>query len=88
MTVKRFKGAGFAGMTNGELLASAEPLFDVLITIDRNLRYQQQLADRDLAILVLCGASNDISDLSPLLPAALAALTNIKPGQVIEISQP
>jgi hypothetical protein len=44
--------AGFDGKANGELLALAEPLFDALITIDRNIRYQQNLTHRDIAILV------------------------------------
>ena len=78
--------AGFGGKANGELLALAEFLFDVLITIDKNMRYQQNLSGREIAILVLCASSNDISDLSPLVPKAVAALTTIKPGQVVEIN--
>ena len=44
---------GWAALTNGELLAAAEKQFDLLITTDRNLRYQQNLEGRRLAILVL-----------------------------------
>lgn len=44
---------GWSRLTNGELLASAEGRFDVLVTTDRNLQYQQSLAGRKLAILVL-----------------------------------
>lgn len=80
--------AGFDGKTNGELLALAEPLFDALITIDRNIRYQQNLTGRNIAILVLCGHSNDISDIAPLVPQALAALEALKPGQIIEVTLP
>ena len=79
--------AGFGGATNGELLAQAEFLFDVLVTIDRNLRYQQNLTGRDIAILVLCARSNDISDLEPLIPEAIRALVSIKPGEVVEIGR-
>jgi predicted nuclease of predicted toxin-antitoxin system len=43
------RDAGYGGATNGELLAQAESLFDVLITIDRNIRYQQNLQGRDIA---------------------------------------
>ena len=78
--------AGLDGKTNGELLAIAEFRFDVLITIDRNMRYQQNLAGRNIAILVLCGRSNDISDIAPLVPHALAALGALKSGQVIEVT--
>ncbi len=80
--------AGFDGKTNGELLALAEPLFDALITIDRNIRYQQNLTGRRIAILVLCAQSNDISDLVPLVPGALATLGALKPGHVIEVTLP
>ena len=80
------RDAGFGGMTNGKLLAEAEFLFDVLVTIDRNIRYQQSLAGRNIAILVLCVYSNDISDIEPLVPKAVNALKSIKPGQVVEIA--
>lgn len=64
----------------------AEFRFDVLITIDRNIRYQQNLTGRNIAILVLCARSNDISDIAPLVPQALAALGTLKSGQVVEIT--
>lgn len=79
--------AGFGGVTNGKLLAQAELLFDVLVTIDRNIQYQQNLARRNIAILVLCAYSNDISDIEPLVPDAVKALKSIKPGQVVEIAK-
>jgi len=78
--------AGFEGKTNGELLASAELLFDVLITIDQNIPHQQNLRNRPIAILILCAKSNDISDLSPLIPSALEALKMISPGQIVGIT--
>jgi hypothetical protein len=46
--------AGWSGKENGELLAIAETEFDVLVTIDTNLRYQQNLAGRSIAIVVSC----------------------------------
>ena len=45
--------AGWFGKQNGELLTLAESAFDVLVTIDTNLRHQQNLADRKIAIVVL-----------------------------------
>ncbi|MCL2648981.1 MAG: hypothetical protein FWD61_18615 [Phycisphaerales bacterium] len=44
---------GWASLNNGELLKAAETTFDALVTTDKNLRYQQNLAGRRLAILVL-----------------------------------
>jgi predicted nuclease of predicted toxin-antitoxin system len=79
--------AGFGGMTNGKLLVQAELLFNVLITIDRNMRHQQNLVGRNIGILVLCVPSNDITDIEPLVPNAVRALKSIKPGQVVEIAK-
>ncbi|HEY6349427.1 MAG TPA: DUF5615 family PIN-like protein [Candidatus Angelobacter sp.] len=45
--------AGWSGVANGELLALAEPLFDVLVSIDKGLQYQQNLAGRKIAIVIL-----------------------------------
>jgi hypothetical protein len=44
---------GWSTLSNGELLTVAEDLFDLLITTDQNLRYQQQLTGRHLAIMIL-----------------------------------
>jgi predicted nuclease of predicted toxin-antitoxin system len=85
---KTAREAGFDGKTNGELLALAEPLFDALITIDRNIRYQQNMAGRKIAILILCAQSNDISDITPLVPHALDTIGRLNPGQVVEVTLP
>src|SRR5260370_31666027 len=71
--------AGWSGKENGELLALAETEFDVLVTLDTNLRYQQNLTGRRIAILVLLGRSNRLSELSRHFPAFLEALETIKP---------
>ncbi|HLJ27158.1 MAG TPA: DUF5615 family PIN-like protein [Candidatus Angelobacter sp.] len=60
--------AGFSSKENGELLALAEGIFDVLITIDKNIRYQQSMRGRNIAILIIRTPSNDISDIQPRLP--------------------
>lgn len=77
--------AGFAGVKNGALLRAASGRFDVFVTVDANLRHQQNLKGILLGILVLRAVSNDMSDLLPLLPEAMAALTVIEPGTVLEI---
>ncbi len=77
--------AGLAGVKNGALLRHAAERFDVFITVDANLRYQQNISRLPLAVLVLRAVSNDMSDLQPLVPAALAALTALKPGEIVEI---
>ena len=77
--------AGFGGKENGELLSLAEGNFDVLITVDKNLKYQQNITNHRIAILVLRAASNDIDDIRPHLPEVLAGLRSIEPGQVVEV---
>jgi predicted nuclease of predicted toxin-antitoxin system len=74
--------AGLAGVKNGALLRRASERFDVLVTVDANLRFQQNLTGISLGILVLRAVSNDISDLRPLIPAAMAALSTITAGAV------
>ena len=79
------RDAGFSGKENGELIALAEKKFNVLITIDKNIRYQQNIAGRNIAILIIRAASNDLDDIRPHVPQALAALRSIKPGQIVEV---
>ncbi|MBZ5525423.1 MAG: DUF5615 family PIN-like protein [Acidobacteriia bacterium] len=83
MTVRE---AGFGGKENGELLSLAESAFDVLITIDKNIKYQQNMTGRKIAILILRSASNDIDDIRPVVPPAIIALQSIRSGQVVEVS--
>jgi len=77
--------AGWSGMDNGELLAAAETEFDVLVTIDRNLRYQQNLAGRKIALLIVFARSNRVVDLELHFPACIEALRSIQPGDVVEV---
>jgi predicted nuclease of predicted toxin-antitoxin system len=77
--------AGWSGKENGELLALAESEFDVLVTLDTNLRYQQNLAGRRIGIVVLFARSNRLIHLSPYFPACLQALEAIKPGEIVHV---
>ena len=79
------RDAGFSGKGNGELLALAEERFDVLITIDKNIRYQQNMTGRNIAVLIIRSASNDLDDIRPHVPHALLALQSVKPGQIVEV---
>lgn len=76
---------GWSGKKNGELLVLAESVFDVLLTLDKNLPYQQNLTSRRIGILMIRARSNRMQDLAPLIPACLFALTSIKPGAVLRI---
>jgi predicted nuclease of predicted toxin-antitoxin system len=76
---------GLAGRKNGELLTLAEGKFDVFVTIDKNIRYQQNLSGRKIAILIVRARSSEIDDLLRELPACIVALQSIHPGQVVQI---
>ena len=78
--------AGLAGLENGELLKAAETAkFDVFVTVDQGLEYQQNLAGQKIAILIFRTKSNRLKNLLPLVPACLARIASIQPGQCIRI---
>ncbi len=76
---------GWASKKNGELLALAEPEFDVFLTVDRNLSFQQEISRLQIAVVVLVAKGNRHSDLQPLVPDLLAVLVGISPGQLIRV---
>lgn len=77
---------GWAGTRNGELLRLAEADFDVFVTIDQNLPFQQELRDLGLAVVMLAARSNRLRDLEPLVPALALMLDSIEPGSVERVS--
>jgi predicted nuclease of predicted toxin-antitoxin system len=78
--------ASLAGLKNGNLLDAAEAAgFDVLITVDQNIPDQQNLAGRKISLVILCGPTNRLRDLEPLVPAAIAALHTIGRSVVVRI---
>lgn len=78
--------AKLAGLKNGDLLAAAEAAdFEVLITADQGIPYQQNLDGRRISILILCAPTNRLADLKRLAPAALHLLGSIEPGRVIRV---
>ncbi len=84
--VKTVTEMGWAGTKNGQLLKKMqEAQFTILLTTDQNLRYQQNLEQAGVAIVVMVANSNRLPDLIPLIPQVCDALETIVPGQVIEI---
>lgn len=71
---------------NGELLSLVEGEFDVFLTTDQNLRYQQNLTRRSLRFIILVARSNEYESLVPLVPQVKSALGIIAPGEVLEIA--
>jgi predicted nuclease of predicted toxin-antitoxin system len=75
--VKTVPQMGWAGIKNGELLALAETDFDVFITVDRNLSFQQNLPKFNIAVLVLHAPSNRLADLRLLIPKIFSILPTL-----------
>jgi hypothetical protein len=68
-------GMGWGGVQNGRLLTLAQAQFDIFLTLDQGLPYQQNLAKFEIAVFLVRAASNDLSDLAPLVPTILAAMS-------------
>ena len=77
---------GWAAKKNGEPLKLAETEFDVFLTVDRNLAFQQNLSQFDISVLVLHAASNRLANLKPLVPRILSLLSTLIKGKAETIS--
>jgi hypothetical protein len=83
-TVSTAYEMGWARLENGNLLNAAEASFDAFITTDQNLRHQQNLSGRRLAILVLPTTSWPMIQLH--LPKVTAAVDALRPGDLVELN--
>ena len=71
---------GWTTIKNGELLALASLQFDVFVTVDRNIGFQQNLAALTIAVLIFRAPTSRLADLRLLVPNLLAAIADAKPG--------
>jgi shikimate 5-dehydrogenase len=83
--VKTVPQMGWGGIKNGALLTLAEKEFDVFITVDRNLSFQQNLPSFNIAVLVLYATSNRLADLKPLASKILSTLSTLTKGEAEHI---
>jgi predicted nuclease of predicted toxin-antitoxin system len=79
--------AGLASKKNGEPLSLADGEWDILLTNDKNVKYQQNVTGRRISIIVLIARSNRLSDLLPLIPECLQVLSSIRDGEIIEVGR-
>lgn len=77
---------GWTSLTNGALLRQAALTFDVVLTADQSIEFQQNLSTLPVAVLVLVADSNRLEALEPLLPAVLEALSGLKPKTLQRVS--
>jgi len=78
---------GWSGIKNGKLLALAAPEFDVFLTIDQNLKYQQNLKGVNIGIILLLARNNRLKTLLPLMPDVREALGKLKAGEFIHVGE-
>ena len=83
--VKTAAEMGWSGTRNRALLRLAAAKFDIFLTVDQGIPYQQDLSGLDLALEVVKAPSNDINDLRPRMPEVLRVLETIQPGQVVHV---
>ncbi len=77
---------GWSGVKNGKLLALAATEFDVLLTADKGIEFQQNLATLPVAVVIMLATSNRIEAMASVVPALLAALTQLAPRTLIKVS--
>ena len=85
--VKSARQMGWTTVRNGELLLLASAHFDVFITVDRNLSFQQNPKSLPIAVAVLRAKTNRLTDLRPLVPHLLAELAVIERGSVVFVGE-
>lgn len=71
---------GWTTIKNGDVLAQASEVFEVFVTVDQNLAFQQNVARLPIAIIALQARTNRLADLRPLVPRLLAAIETVRPG--------
>ncbi len=76
---------GWAGTKNGALLRLAASDFDIFITIDRNIAYQQRLQIPNMAVILLVAPNNRLATLRLLVAAICATLQTIRDGDVVRV---
>jgi predicted nuclease of predicted toxin-antitoxin system len=84
--VKTVPQMGWAGIKDSQLLALAETNFDVFITVDRNLSFEQNLPKFNISVIALCAFSNRLIDLKLLAPKVLAILGTVAKGRATLIN--
>jgi hypothetical protein len=83
--VRTVTETGWNGTKNGALLALAAQQFDVFLTVDSNLQYQQNLMSLPISVIVMLAHSNDVDVLRPLMPRVRDVLDELEPGRLYHI---
>jgi len=84
-SVRTVQEEGWTSYSNGELLSRAQTSFDVLVTADRRLQYQQNLAQFDIGVVVIVTPRLRFRTIRWAIDAIRAAIRNVGPGEVVQI---
>ena len=86
--VKTARQMGWTAVKNGDLLALVSEQFDVFVTVDRNLSFQQNLASFPIAVIILHAQTNRLADLKRLVPGLLKAIEAVRRGELQNVALP
>ncbi len=86
-TVKTARQMGWTAVKNGELLSLASAQFEVFITVDRNLSFQQNVRALQISVIVIRARTNRLADFLQLVPNLLVAIDTAKPGLVTIVGE-
>ena len=86
-SVATVPGRGWSGIKNGKLLDLADAEFDVFLTVDKSIPFQQNLSNRQIAVLVLLAPDTKFGTLQPLTPLIQDILKTIKSGEVVRVGE-
>lgn len=87
LEVQTVHDRGWSGIKNGKLLTLAQGEFDVFVTVDRNLTFQQNIPKFSLAVILVHSVSNRLSDLIPLVPDIQSAIRSAVRGAVTDVGR-
>ena len=83
--VETVRERGWIGKRNGDLLRAAAPVFDVLLTMDRGIEYQQNFPAFEIAVVLVSAKSNRRGDMEPLMPEVNRMLQAVEPGKLYRV---
>jgi len=78
--IRTVQEQGWSAVQNGELLRRASESFDVMVTADQRLQFQQNIALFDLGIVIIVAVDTRLPNLRTLLPQLRSAIANVQPG--------
>jgi hypothetical protein len=86
-TVETVVAVGWTGVKNGELLRRMAGRFDALVTMDKNLQFQQPISRQSFGVVLIHARSNRMTHLLPLVPGVIQRLSELRPGDLLIVGE-